>query len=157
LPVLRLLCAAALFALAPFAARAGSAPDDPNSPLGTGDPCFDVTKVAESLSLTDSGSGDLFFADLPDCPNLCKKAGDSCTRFAKRAAKCESRFADDRSRFEIKTECAGLKSTELKDCSAPFLTKRDGRKTDTAGKLATELAACQMAAADCTGKCHAPP
>ena len=169
LPLLRLLplCLAALFALAPLAARADEDPNDPNSPLGSGNPCFDASKVADSLSLESSAEDPNdpnappivtgFFSALPDCAKLCDKAGKLCETFAKRAASCETRYADDRFRFNVRTECEGLHGADLKTCSQQFESAHQTRSQRAADKLAAAVSACGTRSADCAGRCNAAP
>jgi len=136
-------------ALVPLAARAAA-------PLGDGkNPCFDITKVASSLSLDEPNDPNaVFYSHLSDCATLCKKAGLSCQRFAKRAAACMKGYADDRARFAAKVSCVGLKGDALKACNAPIQTQRTAERQVATDALATELTACDARASDCAGKCQ---
>ncbi|HKC52518.1 MAG TPA: hypothetical protein VKF60_17145 [Myxococcota bacterium] len=166
------LCVATLLALVPLLALAGAPlpdpndPNDPNSPLGRGDdiPCFDAAKVAPSLSLVihsdpndpNSPVTGSFYSGLKDCATLCKRAGVSCAKFVKRAVACELRFADDRARFKVRTNCEGLRGAELKTCAAESEPARTLQRQTASNKLTPALDACAARAAECTGTCNAP-
>lgn len=163
------LLLAILLALAPFAARAGlpqTDPNDPNSPLGSGEelPCFDASQVPDGLSLegptnpSDPNSPvELYFHALSDCPTLCKKAGVSCAKLVKRATACELRFAADRARFKARTFCEGLKGEALKTCVADFAPALQSQTDAAKAKLEAGLTGCAARAADCAGKCDVAP
>jgi hypothetical protein len=151
--LLPLLLLGAGLALAPAAARGQTL--DP-SPLGSGNPCFDTSQVAASMSFGDPNDPDGgFFTHLRDCTTLCKKAGVSCAKFAKRAAACGQRFADDRARLNVAVHCDGMRGTDLKTCSGPYQSERASERADASDALAAELSTCATRATDCAGKCDA--
>lgn len=150
-PLRLLLCS--WLALAPLAARAGTPAPSP-SPLGDGNPCFDISTIAASTSFGDPNDPDGgFFTHLSDCPTQCKKAGLSCAKFAKSAATCAQRYADDRARFHLAVTCDGLRGADLKTCSTPFKDAQAQERQDAADALATEVIACTARATDCAAKC----
>jgi hypothetical protein len=161
---------ATLLALVPFAARAGGAPqtdpNDPNSPLGSGEklPCFDASQVPDALSLevlsdpNDPNSPIVMpFAGLSDCPSLCKKAGVSCAKLVKRAAACELRFAADRARFKARTFCEGLSGDALKSCVSQYAPALQAQSDAAKSNLEAGLTGCVARASDCAGKCNVAP
>jgi hypothetical protein len=152
-PLQLLLCS--WLALVPLAARAGTPAPSP-SPLGDGNPCFDISTIAASTSFGDPNDPDGgFFTHLSDCPTQCKKAGVSCAKLAKGAAACAQRYADDRARFNVKVNCDGKTGTELKTCSTQYKDAQAQERGDAADALASETTACTARATDCAAKCDA--
>ena len=158
-PLSLLLCT--LFASAPLVGRAG---DVPPSPLGDGNPCFAISADPNSPTVSAAASfGDPndpeggFFTHLPDCASVCKKAGLSCAKFAKRAAACAEHYASDRALFNVKVSCAGLVGVELKSCIEGAQAQRATERQSAADALANEVTACTARATNCAGKCDAAP
>jgi hypothetical protein len=155
-PLRLLLCAS--LALVPLAARAAD-PNDPNFPLFSGNPCFALSAesptVSGALSIADPNQP-AFYSQLPDCAGMCKRVGASCARFAKRAAACAQRTANDRASFKLRVTCQGFSSGDP-NCPEAVQTARSAERQGIADALAAELTACTARASDCTGKCVATP
>jgi len=151
-----LLLLAALLALAPRAAHADGAVDDPLTNDPNGNPCFAVDDVAAQM---DFGEPNSAFARQPNCPSLCKKAGAVCQRYVKRAASCRTAFARDAATFKIKKLCDGLTGADLRTCQAPFQTERDTAISGAGGidELESgELSKCGDQVTSCTAQCGDP-
>ena len=155
---LALTCLALALLAAP--ARAATDPNDPNAalPLGPKIPCGQepsteagdaVAKVVPGMAFgfvdpNDPASGNLF-TGLPDCANLCKKAGTTCQKYVKRLGTCEGHAIDDRASFLSKVKPPGVVFDPVAEHAA----------VDAA--VTTALADCTTKAGQCAEACNAAP
>jgi len=171
---------AAVLLLAPLLARAGADPNDPNdtNPLLADPndvPCFAIDEVVKQTVFggdpNDPNAPIPYTAVITDpnnpaqvslCNSLCKKGGASCSRFVKRAAACQTRWAADSATFKTKVNCSGFSGGDLKTCAAVFQTDRKNAVSDPNDPNSIQnlqkagIADCASAVAVCQSACNAP-